>query len=416
MNTRLHQCLVCFASFLCNGLVFGMINTFGIVYDTLVGRDNGKVASLKTSIVGGLPNALLFLSSAVAGMLIQTIGIRKTSAIGITLCVLALVISSFTSNSIVMLYITIGIMLGIGSSFVYIPAMSILLYHFDENFGSINGIVTTGAAIFTIVFSVSIRPIIKTFGLGYVFMIQAALYSLLYIGVFVWTKPASYGSLDNEEKHLIKRKVSMKELWNIKAYRFWLASFLVLRIGYGTAYLYLVRFTVEQKVPYNGDHLIMAIGFGSIVGRLIFGKISDSRHISRIVLHQIAVYIYGVLLVLIPIGIKNKYAMYVISSSLGITTGIVNSLIVPICNDILGPSRASRGMSVAMSLMGIPIMLGPVVSGVIRDITGTYTTVFNINAIWAVIAAFMTLGAFYTFLQTKITQDTDSLSSSKYSN
>ncbi|KAF6041463.1 SLC16A10 [Bugula neritina] len=49
-----------------------------------------------------------------------------------------------------MMYLTYGVMFGIGSSFIYSGSLVILGHYFKKRMSLVNGIVTTGSAIFTI--------------------------------------------------------------------------------------------------------------------------------------------------------------------------------------------------------------------------------------------------------------------------
>ena len=49
-----------------------------------------------------------------------------------------------------MFYLTYGVMFGFGSSFIYSGSLVILGHYFKRRMALVNGIVTTGSAIFTI--------------------------------------------------------------------------------------------------------------------------------------------------------------------------------------------------------------------------------------------------------------------------
>ncbi|OAF71979.1 hypothetical protein A3Q56_00236 [Intoshia linei] len=380
----------------CNGLIYGMINTFGIIYDNLVGKDIGSKSSLKNSIVGALPNGIFFMTSILANMVMQRIGRVKTALIGTTLCTVGLVVTALFPNSIIVLYVCVGLIVGLGNSLIYVPVMNILLCHFEKNIGTINGIVASGTAIFTIILPHVIRPIINNLGLSYLFGFQACAYLLIYacLPVLRQTPNKKINLIEKLNTKLCPSSTSEKfkllDVLNVYQYKMYVIGYLSLRIGYGTTYLYLVRYTVESHTTYKGDILVSALGLGSIIGRLVFGKISDYKGFNRVIIHQFASMIGGICLLFIPILIQYKYYMMILSTILGVALGILSSFIMPICRDLLGPKKASSGMSFAMTVMSIPIIIGPIISGTIRDNSGSYSTVFNINSIWLIITALFT--------------------------
>merc|ERR1719500_1726723 len=75
--------MVC--SFLVNGIVFSIINTFGILFVKLkeeLEEAGDEDAAFKTSIVGSLAIGFVFLTSFFSGILSDRIGLRATSVLG----------------------------------------------------------------------------------------------------------------------------------------------------------------------------------------------------------------------------------------------------------------------------------------------------------------------------------------------
>ena len=72
---------------------------------------------------------MTFLLSPVASILVDQIGIRPVAFIGGFIATIGMVISSFVTR-LEVLYLTYGLLMGLGSSLVYTPSMVILGHYF----------------------------------------------------------------------------------------------------------------------------------------------------------------------------------------------------------------------------------------------------------------------------------------------
>ena len=121
--------LVMVCSFIVNGVIFGTINTFGIIFVKLKENldDSGEEeAALKSSLVGSLAIGCTFFFSFLAGVLTDRIGLRTTALAGSLVATLGLGLSATFYDNINVLYFTYGIMFGTGASLVYNPSLSVL--------------------------------------------------------------------------------------------------------------------------------------------------------------------------------------------------------------------------------------------------------------------------------------------------
>ena len=119
--------MVC--SFIVNGVVFGIINTFGIIFVKL--KENLEAAgeeeaAFKCSLVGSLAIGSTFFFSFLAGVLTDRVGLRTTALTGSLLATLGLGLSAIFHANIKVLYLTYGIMFGTGASLVFNPSLSVL--------------------------------------------------------------------------------------------------------------------------------------------------------------------------------------------------------------------------------------------------------------------------------------------------
>ena len=116
-------------SFMVNGIVFSILNTFGIIFVKLkenLEEAGVEDAAFKCSLVGSLAIGCTFFFSFLAGVLTDRVGLRTTALMGSLLATLGLALSATFYNNINVLYFTYGIMFGTGASLVFNPSQVVL--------------------------------------------------------------------------------------------------------------------------------------------------------------------------------------------------------------------------------------------------------------------------------------------------
>ena len=119
---------------------------------------------LCSALIGSLTIGTTFFLSFLVGILSDKIGLRLTSIIGAVLATLGMGLSAVFYQHISVLYLTYGIMFGTGSSLVYTPSLTILGHYFKKKLGVVNGIVTAGSSVFTIILSITNPLSLDQFG------------------------------------------------------------------------------------------------------------------------------------------------------------------------------------------------------------------------------------------------------------
>ena len=85
---------------LCNGVVFSILNSFGVLFIRLkeLYGDDPDFAATKASLVGSVAVGTTFFLSPVAGILADKLGIRLTVLAGSLVAALGMLASSFLVN------------------------------------------------------------------------------------------------------------------------------------------------------------------------------------------------------------------------------------------------------------------------------------------------------------------------------
>lgn len=391
--------LVMVACFLVNGIIFGIINTYGILYTRLkkLMEESGvEDASAKCSLVGSLTIGTTFFLSFLVGILSDKIGLRATALLGSVLATLGMGLSAaFGYKQVEVLYFTYGIMFGAGASLVYTPSLTILGHYFKKRMGIVNGIVTAGSSIFTIGLGFLNEFILEHYGLELCFQMLATLTSVLILCsltfVPVLPPPPPPARQSSSTLRRLLEKVVYLDNWRNKRFIIYTFGFSLALFGYFVPYVHLPNFA--QSIPLDEDaesnkmksaSLIMMIGVSGGVGRIVSGFIADlpaiKRNGNRIVLQQVSFVAIGLctmLLVVAPYLASNVYMTLMAACLiLGIFDGCFITMLGPIAFDICGVAGAGQAIGFLLGICSIPLTVGPPVAGLIYERSHTYTAAF----------------------------------------
>lgn len=397
--------LVVFAATWCNGSIFGIQNSFGILHLMLVQEHadpEDKTSQFKVAWVGALAMGMIFLCSPVVSMFTDSFGCRKTAVCGALLAFIGLLSTSF-ANSLILRYFTYGILFGCGSSFAFQPSLVILGHYFRQRLGLVNGVVTAGASLFSMGLPVLLDKVAsplglsKTFQILSIFMLVQALLALTFkpllpaggsmgpLGMSPeQTQPgASAQDMTRWSKTLSRiRKYFNLRVFHIITYRVWAFGVATAVLGYFVPYVHLMNFVKEQFKGTDKEWvLLVCIGASSGVGRLTFGKIGDLiPGLKKIYMQVVSFIALGLMSMLIPQCFVFE-ALIVVCVFLGLCDGCFLTMMAPIAFELVGPMQASQAIGYILGLMALPMTAGPPIAGLLRDYFGTYTVAFSLAGV-----------------------------------
>lgn len=329
---------------------------------------------------------------------------RYTVAIGGLLTSSGMFLSSFYVHDINVLFLTYGILFGIGAAFTYSPSLAVLGHYFDKYLGKVSGFATTGSSVFTAIMPFVYDHLLKEYGLPTTLRIIAMFSSLTILCAILYESPAQQsqttGSSTAKELSAaaeapVKEQSGslMKSLkgaiymdnWKKKRYVIWVLAITISQLGYFIPYVHMSNY-VNKTFPHGNPNLPVAcIGIASGVGRLIFGFIADLPNVNRIVMHQVSVAFVGITTMILS-GLDSYTLVIICVLALGLCDGCYVTLMGPIAIEICGPRGASQAIGFLLGFCSIPLTLGPVFASMLYDRSGSYSTVFLISGLSPIIA------------------------------
>ncbi|XP_043913604.1 monocarboxylate transporter 8 [Protopterus annectens] len=393
--------LVVFAATWCNGSIFGIQNSFSILYvmlldDLSTGDDvkkQDKILQFKTAWVGSLAMGMIFFCSPVVSMCTDKFGCRKTAITGAAVAFIGLLTSSFT-KSLGVRYFTYGILFGCGSSFAFQPSLVILGHYFRHRLGLVNGIMNGGSSLFSMVLPVILQKtkdakigLARIFqGLSILLLIQAFL-ALTYKPLLPVTRTEKSFPVKRSRRQQclsqLKKYFTLGVFRN-KIYRLWAFAVATAVLGYFVPYVHLMQFLKEQfKVEKleNEFVVLVCIGGASGLGRLVFGKVVDCIPGVKKVYMQVASFaVLGIMSMMLPLC-HAFWVVIVVCILLGLSDGCFITIMAPIAFELVGPMQASQAIGYILGLMAIPMTAGPPIAGLIHDHLGDYHVAFYLAGV-----------------------------------
>ncbi|KAG8567641.1 hypothetical protein GDO81_013725 [Engystomops pustulosus] len=163
--------MVVLSSFLVHLLVMGSQMALGILNMEWLEEFNQSRGL--TAWVSSLTMGITLIVGPFIGLFINTCGCRKTAMIGGFLTSLGWVLSAFATN-VHFLFFTFGVMAGIGSGMVYLPAVVIVGQYFQKRRALAQGLSTTGTGFGTFLITVLLKYLCAEFGWRNAMIIQGA--------------------------------------------------------------------------------------------------------------------------------------------------------------------------------------------------------------------------------------------------
>ncbi|XP_008299517.1 monocarboxylate transporter 6 [Stegastes partitus] len=383
-------------------LTLGFPSCVGIFYTDLQNEFNAS--NSETSWVPSIMTSVLHAGGPLCSVLQEKIGCRKTVMLGGVLSGLGMATSSF-SRSIVELYITAGVVTGLGFCFCFQPAMAIMGHYFVRRRVFVNALSSTGTAVGLCVLPFLGNYLHTEFGWrGSFLILGAVLLNCCVCGAVMRPlqpnrprgqplmnhgPPPPDEDNDGKEKGRVRTIVSriaaavikhmaFDQLRNNRRYRVYSIGITWMMLGFVVPLVYLVPYaTANGMEPSQAAFLLSILGIVNIVIRPPFGAILGfswfkGRHIYAF---AFALLINGLSNSICTIGASFPVLLvYVVIY--GLSMSVVGSLMFTVLMDTVEMSRFPSALGLLSVMEAFTLVAGPPLAGALVDSTGHYYHVF----------------------------------------
>jgi MFS family permease len=367
--------------------------SFGIFFKSMEADLN-----LSRSAVSAIYSVNMAVAAAfgmAAGLLLDKWGASK----------IMLLMAVFTGSGLILtgyvqspwqIFITYGLLLGIGGGPTYIVTNSIVMRTMKKRQGLVVGLVNSGEGLGIMMMAPLATLLIANLGwqMAYVVIGIIAIVTIIPVALLVRKTPQEniaheheIVSSEQKSKEDAQGELSIGQM--IKSRSFWLFAGGGLALGSTVALLFthIVPHATDVGLTPNQAALIMTlIGIASISGAMIIGIICDK------IGHKPAAVISCLLLtgaISILLFSESMWALYIFAIVGGFAyMGSLTSL-TALVGATFGLANVGKVLGVLSISFGLAAFLGPLMGGIIYDNQGSYTIAFTAAAVTVLVAAFL---------------------------
>jgi len=342
---------------------------------------------LQATSVASIEMVMLAVMYNVAGLLIDRLGARAIAVIGGLCFSFGMMLASFSQN-LLELYLSGGLLLGLGLGFGYLPPLSVGFKWYPEARGLVGGlavgIFAAGSGI--------VGPLaggFKPFGWGGLISIMGWRHTFQLLGAvyFAFTMLGSYWLKDPPE-HFVPpvapartaaTKVSSVNLTTARMMR--LPSFWILWIAYVFGCI-AGTMTISQVAPFATAALGAATAAfaipvgaaGSALGRFFSGWISD--HLGRVVTLRVILVVSMIAAPALYLFQSGAAAFFILLFLVYYGYGTQLSVYTALAGDFYGPKHSAKNYGVLLLAWGTAGIFGPILGGFVFDTYKSYEYAF----------------------------------------
>jgi MFS transporter, OFA family, oxalate/formate antiporter len=330
----------------------------------------------QTQLVFGLIIAIFTLGMLAVNRILRKHGPRFTAIIGAVLFFTGYMIASFSNGSLWVLILGMSLFSGIGMAFGYVTVLNNLVRWFPGHQGLATGLAVSGFGAGAILLSQIAKPLLAGgWHVVDIFRTVGIIYGVLFLaGSLFLTAPSWY------KANVVESKVEVGIL--LKDQRFWVI-FYVFFAGTFAGLLFMGNLKpIGQSYGVSSGAAVLAISLfsiGNAAGRILWGQIHDMIGGRKSVVMSLLLLSLCMMLLLFFSG--NDCSFVLIALLLGLNFGSNFVTYAADCCKIWGVAKLDiiyPAVSVAYGIAGI---LGPMVGGMIRDMTSMYYVAIVVGSV-----------------------------------
>jgi oxalate/formate antiporter len=321
--------------------------------------------------------------SPLQGYLIDKFGPRLLVAIGGALSGLGWVAASY-ATSLTMLYLTYGLLCGIGTGIVYIGIIGLMVRWFPEKRGLATGVVAAGYGFGAILTTFPINDMLASAGYQHTLAVFGTAFAIIGVLAAIGMRlPASGDRLPPPAVAASSKNFEPKEM--LKTPVFWLMFVMMTMMSTGGLMVILNfanfarDFGVANLTVWGLQALPLALTVDRITNGLtrpFFGWVSD--HIGRENTMGIAFLLEGAAVSLFVYFRTDPTIFVILSAVVFFGWGEIFSLFPSTLTDTFGTKNATANYGFLYMAQGVGSVLGGPLAALLHDLEGSWLPVFAV--------------------------------------
>jgi MFS family permease len=391
-NSFYYGWVIMIASLVIGIISFGIRYSFGVFFSSLETEFN-----LSRTAVSGIFSVYMILCGLfgiAGGWALDHFGPRKTVLAMSLITGFSLLISSQVQSSW-QLFITYSFLLAMGTGAIFSIVNATTTRWFVRKRGLAVGITSAAGSIGEVILAPLTTALIAHFGWRVSFIILGVMVWVILVPVSQLMKrdPRDIGllpdgamieaqaedrPLENHQKPVADEGLTLSEAWKVREFWYLILSWLLLSFS--------VHLILTHAIPHardlgisalNASLILSLVGAGSVLGRVIDGKLSDSVGRKPLAVTSAALMVATMIAL---IFIQELWMFLVFGVIFGYAWGGLGSQVTLLIGDVFGIRSLGIIMGTITVGWSIGAAIGPAVGGWVFDSTNTYSAAFALAA------------------------------------
>ncbi|XP_064304566.1 monocarboxylate transporter 2 [Phalacrocorax carbo] len=350
--------------------------------------------------------AVMYAGGPISSILVNKYGSRPVMIAGGILCSFGMIASSFC-NSVLELYLCIGVVGGLGLAFNLQPALTMIGKYFYKKRPIANGLAMAGSPVFLSTLAPLNQFLFNAFGWKGSFLILGGLLlnccvagSLMRpVGpktVLPVKKDVEKGTGDstlhkNNKKSFWQtmNKYLDLSLFKHRGFLIYLSGNVIMFIGFFAPIVFLAPYAKHKGIDeYSAAFLLSILAFVDMFARPSMGLVANSKFIRPKIQYffSFAVLYNGVCHILCPLA-TNYTGLVIYAVFFGFAFGMVSSVLFETLMDLVGAARFSSAVGLVTIVECCPVLIGPPLGGWLVDVTGEYQYMYFVCGVIVIVAS-----------------------------
>jgi MFS family permease len=374
-----------------------LLYSFG-VFLPFLNEEFGFSRAIGSSIFS-LRSFVLAFSLTLAGKLVDKYDPRKVVLAGGIIAALGVFLSGLATNGW-QLYLTYGLLIGLGDGVLYITCVAVVSRWFVKKRALAIGIITTGIPLSGLITNPLTAWLISSFGVRDAFFSLAGIIMISILSALLLRgypadknlKPYGEENGDRSKTQPIQSEIKNNDDWNaleaISTPTFWFmySMYFLSFTTFLIIVIHLFNFAIDLGIPpLVASGAPAAIGIGSLVGRIVLSALlTEVIQTTKVLL---ICFLFQGSSILLILGFGEIWSFYLF----GLLFGFFYSGTVPIFPTLLGRFFGLSALGTIYGFFGtsysVAAIGGPLIAGYIHDVTGTYLYSFILAVAFCYMAA-----------------------------
>ncbi|KAK5876341.1 hypothetical protein CesoFtcFv8_025707 [Champsocephalus esox] len=346
--------------------------------------------------------AVMYAAGPISSILVNTYGCRPIVMLGGCLTSIGLISASFC-NSVVQLYICIGVIGGLGLAFNLQPALTMIGKYFLKNRPIANGLAMTGSPVFLSTLAPLNQYLFNQFGWRGSFLILGGLVlNCCVAGSLMRPLGPPPGKIKKSEEIAITTTTKEKRtawemvnkyldlsLFKHRGFLIYLSGNIIMFLGFFAPIVFLTAYAKDMGVDeYSAAFLLSILAFVDMFARPSMGLLANSRWVRPRIQYffSFAVLFNGICHILCPL-VESYTGLVVYAMFFGFAFGMVSSVLFETLMDLVGPQRFSSAVGLTTIMECCPVLIGPPLAGKLVDVTKNYKYMYFCCGVVVILAS-----------------------------